>query len=368
MGLRPARAGTSSARRWPRRRSGRCSRSTAAGSTSSSRTTRTSWRSRARSATSSRSSGCTTACSRSPGEKMSKSLGNDVSLRNVLDAWGREAVLMFFLSAHWRKPVDFTDESLAQAKAQVETFRNFFLDGEEGEEDGEAILVDELAAVLDDDFNTPEALALFHDWRAREEAASLRWGLGLFGLGSVADAAAASAGGRGARRAADRSPRAQGLRRGRPAPRRDRRGRLGGPRRARGRLPARPRAGEPRAGLRAAAGPGGAARPPRGARAVGDRAGGQVGGVASRGREAARPGQARPRSERRRRHARPPGRARLVRAVPLRGRVRAGRRRAAAARLPRPGQRPAQSRRRLPQRRGSRRDRASSFPRTAPRA
>jgi cysteinyl-tRNA synthetase len=125
------------------------------------------------------------------GEKMSKSLGNDVSLRNVLDTWGREAVLMFFLSAHWRKPVDFTDETLAQSKAQVETFRNFFLDGDEGEEEGQAVLVNELAAVLDDDFNTPEALALFHDWRAREEAASLRWGLGLFGLGSVADAAAA---------------------------------------------------------------------------------------------------------------------------------------------------------------------------------
>jgi len=125
------------------------------------------------------------------GEKMSKSLGNDVSLRNVLDTWGREAILMFFLSAHWRKPVDFTDESLAQAKAQVETFRNFFLDGDEGEEEGEAILESELAAVLDDDFNTPEALALFHDWRAREEAASLRWALGLFGLGSVADAAVA---------------------------------------------------------------------------------------------------------------------------------------------------------------------------------
>ncbi|HVM58365.1 MAG TPA: cysteine--tRNA ligase [Gaiellaceae bacterium] len=125
------------------------------------------------------------------GEKMSKSLGNDVSLRNVLDTWGRETVLMYFLSAHWRKPVDFTDETLAQSKAQVETFRNFFLEGEEGEEEGEAILLDELAAVLDDDFNTPEALALFHDWRAREEAASLRWALGLFGLGSVAEPAAA---------------------------------------------------------------------------------------------------------------------------------------------------------------------------------
>jgi len=127
------------------------------------------------------------------GEKMSKSLGNDVTIRNVLDTWGRETALMFFLSAHWRKPVDFTDETLAQAKARVETFRNFFLDGDEGEEEGEAILADELAAVLDDDFNTPEALALFHDWQTREEAASLRWGLGLFGLGSVAEAAAAPA-------------------------------------------------------------------------------------------------------------------------------------------------------------------------------
>ena len=175
------------------------------------------------------------------GEKMSKSLGNDVSLRNVLDTWGREAVLMFFLSAHWRKPVDFTDETLAQAKAQVETFRNFFLDGEEGEEDGEAILVNELAAVLDDDFNTPEALALFHDWRAREEAASLRWGLGLFGLGSVADAAAAPPEVVALAEQRIEARGAQGLRRGGPAPRRDRRGRLGGPRhrRAAG-LPARP--------------------------------------------------------------------------------------------------------------------------------
>jgi cysteinyl-tRNA synthetase len=125
------------------------------------------------------------------GEKMSKSLGNDVSLRNVLDTWGRETALMFFLSAHWRSPVDFDDGTLAQAKAQVDTFRNFFLDGDEGEEEGEPILEHELAAVLDDDFNTPEALALFHDWRAREEAASLRWGLALFGLGSVAETAAA---------------------------------------------------------------------------------------------------------------------------------------------------------------------------------
>jgi cysteinyl-tRNA synthetase len=121
------------------------------------------------------------------GEKMSKSLGNDVSLRNVLDTWGREVVLLFFLGAHWRKPVEFGDEVLVQAKAQADAFRNFFLDERPGDEAGEEILEEELVAALDEDFSTPEALALFHAWRDREEWASLRWGLGLFGLGSLAE-------------------------------------------------------------------------------------------------------------------------------------------------------------------------------------
>jgi cysteinyl-tRNA synthetase len=118
------------------------------------------------------------------GEKMSKSRGNIVSLRDALEEWGRETILLYFMSAQWRKPIDFDDEVLAQAHAQAETFRNFFVgrDGEIGE-----IRKDELARVLDDDFNTPEALALFHDWRTRGEAASLRWGLGLFGLGALAE-------------------------------------------------------------------------------------------------------------------------------------------------------------------------------------
>jgi cysteinyl-tRNA synthetase len=48
--------------------------------------------------------------------------------------------------------------------------------------------------VLDDDFNTPGALALFHDWRSRGRTASLRWGLGIFGLGGVAAGAQAPPG------------------------------------------------------------------------------------------------------------------------------------------------------------------------------
>jgi cysteinyl-tRNA synthetase len=122
------------------------------------------------------------------GEKMSKSLGNDVSIRNVLDTWGREVALLFFMTAHWRKPIDFTDATLAQAKAQVETFRNFFVDTPPA---GEPVEQERLAAALDDDFNTPDALALFHDWRSRGLAADLRAGLGLFGLGSLAERAEA---------------------------------------------------------------------------------------------------------------------------------------------------------------------------------
>jgi cysteinyl-tRNA synthetase len=118
------------------------------------------------------------------GEKMSKSLGNDVSIRNVLDTWGREVVLLFFMTAHWRKPIDFTDDTLAQARAQVDAFRNFFV---ESAFDGEAAEQGRLVEALEDDFNTPDALALFHDWRSRGLGADLRAGLDLFGLGSLAE-------------------------------------------------------------------------------------------------------------------------------------------------------------------------------------
>jgi cysteinyl-tRNA synthetase len=114
------------------------------------------------------------------GEKMSKSLGNDVSLRNVLDTWGREVILLFFMTAHWRKPIDFTDETLAQAKAQWTTLLNAML-----LQDSTAVAVEEwdrLVAILDDDFNTPEALALMHEWRRRGLHAELGKALALFGF------------------------------------------------------------------------------------------------------------------------------------------------------------------------------------------
>ncbi len=111
------------------------------------------------------------------GDKMSKSLGNIASIREVLDRWGRETALVFFLGGHWRKPIEFSDETMEQAAAQAEGFRNVFRSPSERGGDWDAF-----AAALDDDFNTPEALALMHGWRDHE---LLRRGLAVFGLESL---------------------------------------------------------------------------------------------------------------------------------------------------------------------------------------
>jgi cysteinyl-tRNA synthetase len=117
------------------------------------------------------------------GEKMSKSLGNIVSLREALETWGRETLLVYFLGGHWRKPLDYSDEVLRQAAAQAESFRNVFRQPSEPGGDWEAF-----ATALDDDFNTPEALAILHGWRNHEV---LRRGLEVFGLESLAESASA---------------------------------------------------------------------------------------------------------------------------------------------------------------------------------
>ena len=113
------------------------------------------------------------------GEKMSKSLGNDMTIRGVVDTWGREVALMLLLSGQWRKPLDFNEGTLEQAAAQLETFRNVFRSPSEPVGDWTA-----LEAALDDDFNTPEALAVMHGWRDHE---LLRRALEVFGLASLAD-------------------------------------------------------------------------------------------------------------------------------------------------------------------------------------
>src|SRR5215475_10358727 len=50
--------------------------------------------------------------------KMSKSEGNIETIRDAIDRWGRETLLVFFLTAHWSKPIDYSDETLTAAKAR----------------------------------------------------------------------------------------------------------------------------------------------------------------------------------------------------------------------------------------------------------
>jgi cysteinyl-tRNA synthetase len=113
--------------------------------------------------------------------KMSKSLGNVVTLRNVLDIWGRDALLVFHLSGFWSKPVDFDDEVMQQAASRAERFREVFRGPHEPAPDA---AWERFEAALDDDFNTPAALAVMHEWRDHE---LLRRALGIFGLESLAE-------------------------------------------------------------------------------------------------------------------------------------------------------------------------------------
>ena len=115
------------------------------------------------------------------GSKMSKSEGNVVTIRDAIAQWGREAVLVYFLTAHWSKPIDFSDETLAAAAARVDGFREVFRGPSEPAPPGEW---ERFEAALEDDFNTPDALAVMHGWRDHE---LLRRALDIFGLASLAE-------------------------------------------------------------------------------------------------------------------------------------------------------------------------------------
>jgi cysteinyl-tRNA synthetase len=113
--------------------------------------------------------------------KMSKSLGNVVSLRSVLDTWGRDALLVYHLTGHWSKPIDFSDDTMEAAAARAEGFREVFRGPGEPAPEGSW---ERFTAALDDDFSTPAALAVMHEWRDHD---LLLRALRVFGLESLAE-------------------------------------------------------------------------------------------------------------------------------------------------------------------------------------
>ena len=125
-------------------------------------------------------------------EKMSKSLGNFFTVREVLQRYQPEAVRLFILSSHYRGPLNYSDENLEHAKASLTrlytTLRGLPAVEAPVEEDWHA----RFEQAMDDDFNTPEALAVLFDLarevnrlRVGDEAMGARLGASLRKLGGL---------------------------------------------------------------------------------------------------------------------------------------------------------------------------------------
>jgi len=105
------------------------------------------------------------------GEKMSKSLGNMITLRDLLEeAWSPRAIRLFLISGHYRDELNLTDDSLRQADATMKSIDEFFARlsrGQRSAAKGKASLGARLAKstlgefdkAMDDDLGSPKALA-----------------------------------------------------------------------------------------------------------------------------------------------------------------------------------------------------------------
>ena len=104
------------------------------------------------------------------GKKMSKSLGNYVTLKDAFKQFDPLVVRFFILQSHYRSTLDFSDEALQGAKAGLDKLRNFVRDFRKRRADqqgpGVKVRIDfgpyraEMEEAMDDDFNTPRALAV----------------------------------------------------------------------------------------------------------------------------------------------------------------------------------------------------------------
>jgi cysteinyl-tRNA synthetase len=141
------------------------------------------------------------------GEKMSKSEGNIFQLSQALDRYGREAVVAYLISGHYRQPLAFGDLQMDEAVARVERLRNFFRErgGEEGEVPAEqqrggsggtspSSRIEAFREALADDFNTPRAMAEVFELVGEANrddvpgaARAVAEMLDLVGLGSLAE-------------------------------------------------------------------------------------------------------------------------------------------------------------------------------------
>jgi len=98
-------------------------------------------------------------------EKMSKSLGNFFTIRDVLKRYDPEVIRYFILTSHYRSPLNYSDTHLDNAKAALTTLYTSLrgLEPTETSQSGDEAIDARFYAVMDDDFNTSEALALLFE-------------------------------------------------------------------------------------------------------------------------------------------------------------------------------------------------------------
>jgi len=102
------------------------------------------------------------------GEKMSKSLGNFFTIREILDKYDAEVVRYLLISSHYRSEIDYSQESLQEARNGLDRFYNALKDFADvapaaGEQLHNSSYYDRFVTAMDDDFNTREALSVMFD-------------------------------------------------------------------------------------------------------------------------------------------------------------------------------------------------------------
>ena len=124
-------------------------------------------------------------------EKMSKSLGNFFTIREVLEAYDAEVVRFFILRAHYRSPLNYSDQHLEDAKGALTRLYTALrgMVAEVGSIDWQEARAVRFKAAMDDDFGTPEAIAVLFELandlnRSRDPrlATQLRGLAGVLGL------------------------------------------------------------------------------------------------------------------------------------------------------------------------------------------
>ena len=125
-------------------------------------------------------------------EKMSKSLGNFFTVREILQHYQAEEVRYFILTSQYRSPLNYDEEHLVNARGALTRFYTALRGLQAVEPSGAEGYVARFNEAMDDDFNTPEALAVLFELtreinRVRQEDESAAAGLaaGLKALGGV---------------------------------------------------------------------------------------------------------------------------------------------------------------------------------------